>query len=82
MARTVKHTVGEAQAAVSGMNPEEAQRRRQEDSNTLVIDVCDRERCEWSTAGRVRAPGGPALCRVRGLGLDARPLPSLLDQAL
>ncbi len=33
--------VGEAQAAVPGIGPEEARRRSQEDPNTLIVDVRD-----------------------------------------
>jgi rhodanese-related sulfurtransferase len=33
--------VSEAQAAVSGIGPEEARRRSQEDPNTLIVDVRD-----------------------------------------
>jgi rhodanese-related sulfurtransferase len=41
MAKTVMQMVGEAQAAVPGISPEEARRRRQEDPNTLIVDVRD-----------------------------------------
>lgn len=41
MARTVMQMVGEAQARVPGMSPEEARRRRQEDPHTLIVDVRD-----------------------------------------
>jgi rhodanese-related sulfurtransferase len=41
MAKTVMQMVGEAQAAVPAISPEEARRRRQEDPNTLIVDVRD-----------------------------------------
>jgi rhodanese-related sulfurtransferase len=41
MAKTVMQMVGEAQAAVPSISPEEARRRRQEDPNTLIVDVRD-----------------------------------------
>jgi rhodanese-related sulfurtransferase len=41
VAKTVMQMVGEAQAAVPGIGPEEARRRRQEDPTTLVVDVRD-----------------------------------------
>jgi rhodanese-related sulfurtransferase len=41
VAKTVMQMVAEAQAAVPGITPEEARRRRQEDLNTLIVDVRD-----------------------------------------
>ena len=41
MAKTVMQMVGEAQAAVPGIGPEEVRRRIQEDPNTLIVDVRD-----------------------------------------
>ncbi len=41
MAKTVMQMVGEAQAAVPGISPEEAWRRIQEDPTTLIVDVRD-----------------------------------------
>ena len=41
MAKTVMQMVGEAQAAVPGIGPEEARRRSKEDPNTLMVDVRD-----------------------------------------
>lgn len=85
MAKTMLQMAGEAQAAVPGISPEEAQRRRQEDPNTLVIDVRHREQREWSTAGRVRALSWPALWSVRGLGQATHHYltkPSDLEQAV
>ena len=41
MAKTVMQMVGEAQAEVPGIGPEEARRRSQEDPNTLIVDVRD-----------------------------------------
>jgi rhodanese-related sulfurtransferase len=41
MAKTVMQMVEEAQAAVPAVSPEEARRRRQEDPNTLIVDVRD-----------------------------------------
>ncbi len=43
MAKTFMQMAGEAQAAVPVVAPAEAQRRLQEDPNTLVIDVRDAE---------------------------------------
>jgi rhodanese-related sulfurtransferase len=41
VAKTVMQMVAEAQAAVPGIGPEEARRRRQDDPNTLIVDVRD-----------------------------------------
>jgi rhodanese-related sulfurtransferase len=41
MAKSVMQMVGEAQAEVPGITPEDARRRQQDDANTLVIDVRD-----------------------------------------
>lgn len=41
MAKTVMQMVGEAQAVVPGIGPEEARRRSKEDPNTLIVDVRD-----------------------------------------
>ena len=41
MAKTVTQLVGEAQADVLGIGPEDARRRRQADPNTLIVDVRD-----------------------------------------
>ena len=41
MAKTVMEMVGEAQAVVPGIGPEEARRRRAADPKTLIVDVRD-----------------------------------------
>ena len=41
MAKTVMQMVGEAQAVVPGIGPEEARRRSKEDPHTLIVDVRD-----------------------------------------
>ena len=41
MAKTVTQMVGEAEAEVPGIGPEDARRRRQADPNTLIVDVRD-----------------------------------------
>ncbi len=41
MAKTVMQMVGEAEAEVPAISPEEARRRQQADPNTLVVDVRD-----------------------------------------
>ncbi len=41
MAKTVMQMVGEAQAEVPGIGPEDARRRRQADPNRLIVDVRD-----------------------------------------
>jgi rhodanese-related sulfurtransferase len=43
MAKTFMQMAGEAQAVVPAVTPAEAQRRRQEDPTTLIIDVRDPE---------------------------------------
>jgi hypothetical protein len=39
--RTVGQMMAEATAAVPAVKAQDVQRRMQEDSNTLIIDVCD-----------------------------------------
>ena len=41
MAKTVMQMIGEAQAEVPGIGPEDARRRRQADPTTLIVDVRD-----------------------------------------
>jgi rhodanese-related sulfurtransferase len=41
MAKTVMQMVEDAQAAVPGIDPEEARRRSKDDPNTLIVDVRD-----------------------------------------
>ena len=41
MAKTVTQMVGEAEAEVPGIGPEDARRRRQADPNTLIVDLRD-----------------------------------------
>lgn len=44
MAKTFLQMVSEATAAVPGVSPEEAQRRRQQDPRTVIVDVRDEDR--------------------------------------
>lgn len=57
MTKTFMQMVGEAQAEVPGVSAEEAQRRLQEDPNTLVIDVRD----EASIRASGTVPGAAAI---------------------
>ena len=81
MARTVMRMVVEAQAAVSGIGPEEAQRRRQEDPSTssstcaTASDVNGRRQDAYAL--QVGRHSGACV----GSGLTPGH-PSLLDQAV
>jgi rhodanese-related sulfurtransferase len=48
MAKTFMQMVGEAQAEVPAVNPQETQRRVQGDPNTLIVDVRDAESIQAS----------------------------------
>lgn len=51
MARTFKQMVDEAKSEVGGVHPEDVQQRREQDPNTLVIDV--RETSDLEKSGKI-----------------------------